>query len=93
MLSVPILSNQFADILARCAVTARTDLTFYEVLEGCGKRDVHCAHGAVLALLAKFGRGASGDCGASPETTVIAMRSPLHFVLLFHSLVGRIWTR
>ena len=55
-LTVLILADQFADILACSAVAARADLIVHERLEGLGKRYVHRAHGPKVAASTKFGK-------------------------------------
>ena len=52
-LAIPVLPDQFADILARRSVASCADLIVHEVLEVFGKRYVHCAHQVMLTRIDK----------------------------------------
>lgn len=55
-LAVPVLPDQFADVLARGSVALGGDLIFHKAIESFGKRYVHRAHDTKLVASGKLGK-------------------------------------
>jgi len=55
-LTLPVAADQFAHIFAGIAISARGDLPVDPVAQLVGKGNIHRAHGAIMGVLAIFGK-------------------------------------